>query len=1319
MKKVSALLFSALFALGASPLYAVDGDLTGGDNPVFEEGGADSTVTNPGGNVEGGDVTGGDNPVFEEGGADSTVTNPGGNVEGGDVTNPNGDPNADRGPRPTIAGGVISAENGVLVLNFEGDLENYSDLFSGEYIALRGSNGQDDDLTKPVWQLMDRSLMEGKLVAYLFDGETQEAPSADILQSLVGSTYFLDVGDMTFDGEPVEMTDSTVRVIDGNPRFARTENSLVLRKHSVAFWDEGEEEIFAIVDTIENPGSGNVQTGRQTVEDLINCMYGDDEGACEETFGSGAKSRTKTAVCAPGKLCEIVFDGLDAAHTYSIRWGSTRDLENQVSSLQSWLGRTVQDGNTVVALRSVRADADRQIFVGLGRSVFDGCWMVKPAGAPSPNVGELDFGPDGDECSDVYAQLERSGDVAAAGGFSVSYDGWDVSRQGPFDFAFDLGLGGSGDDGNNEVSARLNTYAGVHNVRNSESAPFSPDMSYSLYLFTTDSVYANAGVRAAHMVRVDFPVVSEDTVFAGTLPFAFGKEADGAVAWSRTILPEEEFMEAVAASGWKFRNGLKDSLETDWTEEEPMPEGGVEIEVPRGHFEPGSELVLAYYTRNGDNAVSPVHFLRFNYADDYALRFAIDYESETTAEKAAAPYGWATKSDLSDVEPLPADSAAIPLSPGARNRTIYVVRDVNARTPALAWTIEVPARPETPEVSVPENDAQIVYLDTAMRWDSSLCGKDGVLCEGFEWPKGDGSPVLLDEYGSLRYFVPATETSFRSDTGVVRADPDGFVFAPYAELSGQYVRLNAAKEFSSAPAKSALAFYSPDGKEVNGPAALTRYDVGYMEAGKHIAYAGLYVPRTREDYENGCTVGRRGEIQEFQEIPDDEDGFFAQPAPPEDDGEPAEGVDGNDPVQDSLLAHVPAGCTLIRTASAEIDVPELSVSRWTADTSMSSWVMTGLGGVVPDVAETELADRQVMGWDESDSWDPRWAKYRALESVPAGSGVWIWIDSSLSFRRTPEKPSSVVSVRLKSRDNGWNLLANPYPYKVSANVLEGAPIYVWNRELADYEPLPESGVLEPFQAYWIQAEESANVNLPNDMLFDSDVETAPAAAEPDDLMRVALRAGAYRDVNNYVGVGDSARSRGEFPLAMGAGVTLTSLRDGEGLQSDVREADDVLHWSFAVSSRVSGLARGELELENREALESLGYRLWTSQNGKLSEVRGDAPVAVALPASGSRVELYAARSKDLLEKELSRGSSGWKVRSSWDRAQGRADFRFSLDEPADLELRLLDASGRPIASQSASFGAGSQSWSWSASAPPASAVFWSISGGNLRAEGSF
>ncbi|MBP5350950.1 MAG: hypothetical protein J6Y56_03215 [Fibrobacterales bacterium] len=1234
MKKVSALLFSALFALCAAPLFAADSS-------------------------------------------------------------------------PRITGGVLFS-GGTLILNVSQDVQRPGAL--GQNFEFRKANGARDEIAGHTITCPDINVGESQITVY--------CPSISSLDGLVGNTYILSSTDLVVGQSiPIDPANAEIKVVDDSPHIVRTARSIALRQYA----SYPGTRLYAAIGAYQDE-DWNSQT---LEEDLENCA---DEGRnCEYFGGSG---NVKKAECGAGELCEIVFDGLTESDLYLVGWET---IAEEPEGIQYWRGGPLHQGADLSSIRFESSDGLEPIFSGAARTGLKGCWMVQPKSAPAPDAGAFDFGKSDydngqNSCSVLEHALLRSDDIVRIGAFSLRSDA-NLQTPNRFDFA---------------IATNMNVAASASYIR--ENRPLDPGSDYSLYLFVTDSAYVYPGssrpeIRSSYMLRADFttpgaalPQLTSldfpDSVFTGSLPLEFS--AQGEMAW---FLVKSDEYENIRDQCMEMNNGL-DARCFDYIEQELGfvsrldSIGGskkLEIDVPEGGdagIMRGEDLVLLFYTRtpgavvgNGDDIedqgeFSYVRAIPFVYADNYKKRFAIDFGEERTMEPIEPPYGWTTDPKLKkDVRSF-VEAENIPLTPG---QNVYIVRDVNAPKPALAWTIEVPERPAAQTIDVPKNDLQYIFLTDSLEWEFGQICKIDYLdfpCETSDEPEMEGEdrwgslsdfgsmPILLSRSTpSLRYRNPATETTFRSEIGTVDFKADGPEFAPYAELSGQFVRLNAAKNFSGTFDKARIAFVTDDSdEEVVGPYFVTRFDAGLLAPGKHRATFALYLPRADAQFD---------EDNEFMPPPADDEPIF-------------EGESDNIRV---LQEAVPLDYVLVAIDSAEIDVPDLSKAVLVGDTALSPWAMVGLGGDMEDLSETGLKDADVLGWSETEEWDERWAKYRALDRVFAGEGVWIWAEDTVKFDRpyvgSDGMGDNYVSVRLRSRDFGWNLLANPYPFGIPASLAGDAQLYAWDREAGDYVEIPRNGVVAPFQAFWIHAEENATLDIPGRAMFESDVVDEPASAEPADLMRVSLRAGAYRDANNYVGVGDSARSRGEFPLAMGAGVTLTSLRDGSGWESDVRGADDVLHWSFAVSSRVSGLARGELALENRGALESLGYRLWTSQNGKLSEVRGDAPVAVALPASGSRVELYAARSKDLLEKELSRGSSGWKVRSSWDRAQGRADFRFSLDEPADLELRLLDASGRPIASQSASFGAGAQNWSWSASAPPASAVFWSISGGNLRAEGSF
>ena len=707
---------------------------------------------------------------------------------------------------------------------------------------------------------------------------------------------------------------------------------------------------------------------------------------------------------------------------------------------------------------------------------------------------------------------------------------------------------------------------------------------------------------------------------------------------------------------------------------------------------PGSENVchLVAVAYDGEDRPAEVIHRQFRFFDVLDWNMGIDFQAERTSGELGSFYSWTTDSALAAKSLQRGEGKPLSLDPGTKPYRIYVVR--GGSKPVLTWTIDVPARPtigKEDRIAVPENDAQLVLMDYGHLWPveffprelvwqqehcSEIHGRPGPEDEWSESCRpmfeGDGRHVLLSaETPKIWYRLNATENAFASVADTLRFDPDGAVFRPHADISGEAVRL---RMFDNFDGESELAYTRVQASgvdlSVDSLSHKTAYYYPELAPGEYAVRASLLVP-----------VDKSSDW--------DADGVVE--------------VDGR------LM--VPLGAV-----EKTVVVEDLYHAVWKADPDVSNWEMAGLGASVNDLGP--LADEQLLRWYESSAWDNVWAKYRSPVSVPAGAGVWLWVDSTVSFAR--ERITSPVEVDLDGDGYGWNQLANPYAVAISSDLLPNVPVYLWDRESGDYVELKPGEPIPPFAAFWLQSvEDSRSIELRREPVFAADVPRAAPAPAPENLARVTLKAGRWSDANNYVGVGDPERSVGELPLAMGEGVSLTSQRDGAGFKNDVRAPDDVIKWSFALSSRVSGLARGTLSLENVGALSSQGYKLWIARDGKLTPVGEGSEVEVALPASGSRVDLYAARSGEDVERAVSESSS-WKVTAR--RANDRGvRFSFALDEPADLELRLFDVSGRPIASQSASFGSGARQWEWSRSAPLPGAVFWSIQGGRYRAEGSF
>ena len=712
---------------------------------------------------------------------------------------------------------------------------------------------------------------------------------------------------------------------------------------------------------------------------------------------------------------------------------------------------------------------------------------------------------------------------------------------------------------------------------------------------------------------------------------------------------------------------------------------------------PGSENIchLVAVAYDGEDRPAEVIHRQFRFFDVLDWNMNIDFQAERTSGGLDSFYSWTTDSTLAAKSLKRGDGMSLSLEPGTKPYKIYITR--GGSKPVLTWTINVPARPtigEEDKIMLPENDAQLVLMDydhlwpvefipEELAWQQEHCsemqGQPGPqLEEGWSdfaemcnpMTRGNNHYVLLSaETPKIWYRLDATDNAFASVADTLRFDTAGVIFRPHADVSGEAVRL---RMFDNFDGESELAYMRVQASgvalSVDSLSHKTAYYYPELAPDEYAVRASLLVP-----------VGGM-EITEY------DDTVMVEDRP------------------------------MFRLGAVEktVVVEDHYHAVWAANPDVSNWEMAGLGASVNDLGP--LADEQLLRWYETSAWDNVWAKYRSPVSVPAGAGVWLWVDSTVSFAR--ERITSPVEVDLDGDGYGWNQLANPYAVGISSDLLPDVPVYLWDRESADYVELKPGEPIPPFAAFWLQSvEEFRTIELRREPVFASDVpQTAPAPA-PENLARVTLKAGRWSDANNYVGVGDPERSVGELPLAMGEGVSLTSQRDGAGFKNDVRAPDDVIKWSFALSSRVSGLARGTLSLENVGALSSQGYKLWIARDGKLTRVGEGTEVEVALPASGSRVDLYAARSGEDVERAVSESSS-WKVTAR--RANDRGvRFSFALDEPADLELRLLDVSGRPIASQSASFGSGAQQWEWSRSAPLPGAVFWSIQGGRYRAEGSF
>jgi hypothetical protein len=323
----------------------------------------------------------------------------------------------------------------------------------------------------------------------------------------------------------------------------------------------------------------------------------------------------------------------------------------------------------------------------------------------------------------------------------------------------------------------------------------------------------------------------------------------------------------------------------------------------------------------------------------------------------------------------------------------------------------------------------------------------------------------------------------------------------------------------------------------------------------------------------------------------------------------------------------------------------------------------------------------LAGWDEAgDEGQPlaRYATGQAVDNLRRGKGYWVRLkaDATLEAERKDllEGPFAMRLTRVKQ---GWNQIANPYPYWVD---LSATRLTFWEWDAARRDLVNSRGLLKPWAAYWVLAPKDTTVTIPDSPWFpsasapvakrtsgsgsdpsaapgvpglagrfgrDADEEVAFRGRE-DWTLRLALSAGGYHDASNLMGV----RSASAAPTAgmertlpdapkFGEYVALHFERTSgaaemtdQGFATDLRVALDPEEewWDFSVENSGTGESRARIAPHGLEALASAGLRLFLVRRGVARSVEPGGSVALEMEGERSHYSLVVTPHADFAER---------------------------------------------------------------------------------------
>ena len=311
-------------------------------------------------------------------------------------------------------------------------------------------------------------------------------------------------------------------------------------------------------------------------------------------------------------------------------------------------------------------------------------------------------------------------------------------------------------------------------------------------------------------------------------------------------------------------------------------------------------------------------------------------------------------------------------------------------------------------------------------------------------------------------------------------------------------------------------------------------------------------------------------------------------------------------------------------------------------TAPGSWQMVSLSAF--DKRSFDSDDAVLYWWDEQNPVGDFW-QYHAYggEKTDATRGFWYGTTDGkpLVIRESTGSKDSEIVWELDNRYSGWNLVANPYGWKVdltkgvAENGVEVA-FWRWDSEAGQYDPMPTE--IGPYEAVWAKVSQKTTWRMSAAPVFSFKKRTADEvknALHKDAAgvngawnLKVSL-ADEYgkKDSWNVIGAG-AEESLDEPPAGMGNHVSLAIrevLADGKKgskLAKSIKAVANEYRWILDMSA--SSVRDGKLAFEGIAELNKQGLKLFVESDGESKELRDGQSLNVALMKSSKQVEVRVA-----------------------------------------------------------------------------------------------
>lgn len=317
------------------------------------------------------------------------------------------------------------------------------------------------------------------------------------------------------------------------------------------------------------------------------------------------------------------------------------------------------------------------------------------------------------------------------------------------------------------------------------------------------------------------------------------------------------------------------------------------------------------------------------------------------------------------------------------------------------------------------------------------------------------------------------------------------------------------------------------------------------------------------------------------------------------------------------------------------------------------WQMVALSNV--DFEKYEWNDNEVFyWWDEFSIYGKYWQykEFTKKDSPEQAKGYWY---NSLEGRPLVLKDEAFTGEivwHLDSVNTGWNMVANPYGWKIKIGVAgqenrEEKPeleFWRWNKQTGQYDPPEVVKELEPYEAVWVKLNRGPEMDwsLPATPAFvdfvNEDGEIvhvkslnkkgvlAKAAGADGWTLQVELSdASGKMDSWNMLGAGKAAWDSEEPPAGMGNRVNLSIVDAGRRLAKSVKAlGEDAYEWNVELSA--TSARAGYLKFAGIDGILASGLRVFVTVDGVTTEMHDGEKLQVMLSTTAKSANIRVAKS---------------------------------------------------------------------------------------------